>query len=204
MRDPDIFGATGGHGRPRSHRSSPDLTADSDFHRNLWHEVGHYLGPDTTRDGREFDVALGADASLLEEMKADFVSLFAGRELPSRGYFTEAQLRSHYASGILRVLQNNSPRREQPYNMMQLMQWNWFLDSGVLRFDRSTSKLAIDYDRYHDAVRDLLKEVIAQQDGGDKARPGPSSTGGAHGRESPRQGRRGDTRAATVPVQALR
>ena len=102
-------------------------------------------------------------------MKADLVSLFVGKELNRRGYFTDAQLRSHYASGILRVLQNNKPRREQPYNMMQLMQWNWFLDKGVLSYDAASSRLSIDYDRYHNAVRDLLKEVLALQDRGDKA-----------------------------------
>ena len=91
------------------------------------------------------------------------------RELRARNYFTEAQLTSHYASGILRVLLNNQPRREQPYQMMQLMQWNWFLDHGVLRMDRSSGTISIDYSRYHDAVRDLLKEVLALQDSGDKA-----------------------------------
>ncbi len=171
IRDQDIFGRTDRTWKTAvAPEVASDLTADSDFHRILWHEVGHYLGPDTTRDGRPFDVAVGADAGLLEEMKADLVSLFAGRELQSRGYFTDAQLRSHYASGISRVLQNNKPRREQPYNMMQLMQWNWFLDRGVLRFDRSTSKLSIDYATYHDAVRDLLKEVLTLQDSGDKAK----------------------------------
>ena len=171
MRDPDIFG-----GSNRSWQTAmaeqfhAHLTADANFYRTLWHEVGHYLGPDVTRDGRDFDAALGADASLLEEMKADLVSLFAARELRSRGYFTEAQLQAHYASGILRVLQNNRPRREQPYNMMQLMQWNWFLDRGVLRFDQGTGTLSIDYGRYHAAVADLLKEVLAIQDAGDKTR----------------------------------
>jgi hypothetical protein len=89
--------------------------------------------------------------------------------LRARGHFTEAQLKSHYASGILRVLQNNRPRREQPYNTMQLMQWNWFLDRGVLRFDRTSGTMSVDYGRYHDSVRDLLKEVLALQDSGDKA-----------------------------------
>jgi len=170
MRDPDILG---GSGRTWEAAVDPqfksDLSVDGNFCRTLWHEVGHYLGPDVTRDGRDFDAAVGADASLLEEMKADLVSLFVGRELRDRGYFTEAQLRSHYASGILRVLQNNRPRREQPYNMMQLMQWNWFLDRGVLRFDQATARLSIDYGRYHDVVRDLLREVLALQDAGDKA-----------------------------------
>ena len=86
------------------------------------------------------------------------------------GYFTADQLRSHYASGISRVLQNNKPRRDQAYNTMQLMQWNWFLDKGVLRFDPATSKLSIDYERYPAAVESLLKEVLAIQDAGDPKR----------------------------------
>jgi hypothetical protein len=170
MRDPATFGGLNRNwATAMSSEVHADLTADATFHRTLWHEVGHYLGPDQTRDNREFDAALGADAALLEEMKADLVSLFAGPELRRRGYFDDAQLRAHYASGILRVLQNNKPRRQQPYNMMQLMQWNWFLDRGVLRVDPASGTMRIDYTRYHDAVRDLLKEVLALQDAGDKA-----------------------------------
>lgn len=171
MRDPDIFGGTNRSWQTAmASQFHAHLTPDANFSRTLWHEVGHYLGPDVTRDGRDFDAAMGADASLLEEMKADLVSLFAGPELRRRSYFTEAQLQAHYASGILRVLQNNRPRREQPYNMMQLMQWNWFLDRGVLRFDPGTGKLSIDYARYPAAVADLLAEVLAVQDAGDKTR----------------------------------
>ena len=102
-------------------------------------------------------------------MKADLVSLFAGQELRRRGYFTEETLRSHYASGINRTLQNVRPRREQPYQTMQLMQFNWFLDRNVLRFDRDAQRLTIDYRRYHRAVADLLREVLALQDRGDEA-----------------------------------
>ena len=169
MRDPDIFAVDSSWQAAVTSEFGGDLTVDGNFYRTLWHEVGHYLGPDVTRDGRDLDAAFGADAGLLEEMKADLVSLFVGRELRSRGYFTDTQLRSHYASGILRVLLNNRPRREQPYNMMQLMQWNWFLDRGVLRVDAASGRMAIDYARYHDAVAALVKEVLALQDAGDKA-----------------------------------
>jgi hypothetical protein len=170
MRDPDIFQGSGDvWGAAVAPAFAGHLNADANFYRTLWHEVGHYLGPDLTADGRELDAALGTDASLLEEMKADLVSLFLARELRRRDYYSSDQLRSLYASGILRTLQNNKPRREQPYNMMQLMQWNWFLDRGVLKFDPATARLGIDYDRYHEAVRDLLKEVIALQEGGDPA-----------------------------------
>jgi hypothetical protein len=171
MRAPEIFGAAGNtFAAAVAPQFAGHLTADSNFNRTLWHEVGHYLGVDRTRDGRNLDEALGADANLIEEMKADLVSLFAGPHLQRSGYFTADQLRSHYASGISRVLQNNKPRRDQPYNTMQLMQWNWFLDKQVLRYDPATEKLSIDYARYPAAVESLLKEVLAIQDSGDQAR----------------------------------
>ena len=169
MRNPAIFQGSGDVWRAAvAPQFADDLNADGNFYRTLWHEVGHYLGPDLTADGRELD-AIGADANLLEEMKADLVSLYLARELRRRDYYNPVQLRSVYASGILRTLQNNKPRREQPYNMMQLMQWNWFLDRGVLRFDQASGKLAVDYDKYPEAVRDLLRQVIAIQEKGDPA-----------------------------------
>lgn len=167
MRNPDLFRGSGDiFGAAVAPGQAGHLTADSNFYRTLWHEVGHYLGPDVTASGQTLDI-IGADANLLEELKADLVSLFVARELRRRAYYSEDQLRAVYASGILRTLQNNKPRREQPYNMMQLMQWNWFLDRKVLSFDPGSAKLSIDYDRYHEAVRDLLKQVIAIQEAGD-------------------------------------
>ena len=171
MRSPQIFGSQNASwAAVVKPEFASHITPDSQFNRTLWHEIGHYLGVDRTRDDRDLDVALGADANLIEEMKADLVSLFAGRQLQQSGYFTADQLRSHYASGILRTLQNNPPRRDQAYNTMQLMQFNWFLDRGVLRFDSGDGRLAIDYGRYHEAVEALLREVLAVQDAGDPKR----------------------------------
>ena len=169
MRDPNIFQGSDDSWRAAvAPAFADDLNPDGNFSRTLWHEVGHYLGPDVTADGRGLDV-LGANANLIEEMKSDLVSLFVAKELRRREHYNEKQLRSVYASGILRTLQNNRPRREQPYNMMQLMQWNWFLDRGVLTFDRATAKLSIDYGKYPDAIRDLLRQVLAIQSNGDPA-----------------------------------
>jgi hypothetical protein len=171
MRSPEIFGAgSSAWSAAVAPQFAQHLTADANFNRTLWHEIGHYLGVDRTRDGRDLDVALAADANLIEEMKADLVSLFAGRQLQKSGYYSADQLRSLYASGIFRTLQNNRPRRDQPYQTMQLMQFNWFMDKGVLRFDPASRRLSIDYDRYHAAVEGLLREVLAIQDAGDPAR----------------------------------
>jgi hypothetical protein len=170
MRDPEIFaGADRGWEAAVAPAHKDELTSDGNFYRTLWHEVGHYLGVDRARDGRDLDAALQDTADLLEEMKADLVSLFVAEALRRQNYYTDAQLRSVYASGVNRVLQNNRPRRDQPYNTMQLMQWNYFLETGLLSFDRETKRLSINYDRYHDVVGRLLAEVLKLQSDGDKA-----------------------------------
>ncbi|MBA3461786.1 MAG: NUDIX hydrolase, partial [Deltaproteobacteria bacterium] len=143
-----------------------ELTADATFHRTLWHEIGHYLGVDKTGDGRSLATSLGDTADLLEELKADLVSLFVAKALRAGGYYDDAKLRAQYAAGIRRVLQNVRPRRDQPYQTMQLMQWNFFLEKRVLRFDPATGQLAIDYSGYHDAVTELLARVLAIQHAG--------------------------------------
>jgi hypothetical protein len=147
-----------------------DLNPDGNFERTLWHEIGHYLGPDRTSDGRELDVALERFSDLYEEMKADLLSLFAARSLRAQGYLDDVALRSFYASGIRRVLQNVKPRRAQPYQTMQLLQMNFFLEVGLLRFH--DGRLHIDYGKYHGAVQDLLGKVLAIQESGDAGAAG--------------------------------
>ncbi|HYY56964.1 MAG TPA: hypothetical protein VE842_06490 [Pyrinomonadaceae bacterium] len=171
MRQPDLFeGTSRGWKAAVAPAHGDELTSGGSFYRTLWHEVGHYLGVDLTKDGRDLDAALLDDSSLLEEMKADLVSLFVAEALRKQGYYDADQLRALYASGIQRVLQNNKPRRDQPYNTMQLMQWNFFLENGLLSFDRQTGKLGIHYDKYHDVVGKLLARVLEVQYEGDKAK----------------------------------
>ncbi len=171
MRSPEIFQGTSAATWEASvdSRHKSELTSDGNFYRTLWHEVGHYLGVDLTKTGGELDAALQDDADLLEEMKADLVSLYVAEPLRKQGYYTDAQLRAVYASGVLRVLQNVKPRRDQPYQTMQLMQWNYFLERGLLSFDRETKLLRIDYDKYREVVGDLLERVLRVQHEGDKA-----------------------------------
>ncbi len=170
MRDPNIFESTSGTlVAAIGPEQAKELTPEGNFYRTLWHEVGHYLGVDRTKDNRDLDAALLENASAMEEMKADLVSLYVAQALRKQGYYTDAQLRSVYAGGILRVLQNNKPRRDQPYNTMQLMQWNFFLENGLLTFDRASGRMRVHYDKYHDTVKKLLTKVLDVQYQGDKA-----------------------------------
>jgi hypothetical protein len=170
MRDANIFeGTSKTFAAAVGEEQAKALTPDGNFYRTLWHEVGHYLGVDRTADGRDLDEALQDNSNAMEEMKADLVSLFVAEALHKQGYYTDAQLRSVYAGGILRVLQNNRPRRDQPYNTMQLMQWNFFLENGLLSFDQATKTLRINYEKYHEVVGKMLEKTLAVQYAGDKA-----------------------------------
>jgi len=150
-----------------------DLNLEGPFYRTLWHEVGHYLGVDSTTDGRELNAALSPWGSHYEELKADLVSLFTSAKMNREGQMSDDLLRSVYAGGILRVLQNNQPRTaDQPYQAMQLMQMNYFLEQGLLSFDGDTARLDINYDVYEQVAAKMLGEVLAIQAAGDSERAG--------------------------------
>lgn len=76
------------------------------------------------------------------------------------------------ASGIRRVLLSVQPRRDQPYQTMQLAQFNYFVENGLLSMDPAAARLTIRYDRYADGVTALLREVLALQFSGDRAAAG--------------------------------
>jgi hypothetical protein len=140
-----------------------DLKDDGNYLRTLWHEIGHYLGPDRDKEGRTLDVALEDYADATEEMKSDLVSLFALHRM------NHPSLRSIQAAGIRRTLQPVKPRKDQPYQTMQLIQFNWFVDKGLLRPDPATGRLSVDYGKYAEAVTSLVTEVLRLQQNGDKA-----------------------------------
>ena len=150
-----------------------DLTLDGPFYRTLWHEVGHYLGVDKTNDGRELNGALSPWGSHYEEMKADLVSAFTSAHMNANGEMSDEVFRSVQAASVLRVLQKNQPRtKEQPYQTMQLMQLNYFLEHGLLSYDPSSARLEIHYDRYNEVVSQMLGDVLNIQQQGDSQRAG--------------------------------
>ncbi len=144
------------------------LTPEANANRTLWHEIGHYLGVDRTREGRDLDDALEHASSVYEEMKADLVSLYLSAALEKMGYYDAETRRALFASGVRRVLLKNRPERSQVYQTMELMQLNYFLEKGALSFDAGSGRLSIDYERFPAAVGAMLRETLEIQAAGDR------------------------------------
>ena len=144
IEHPDIFAGDLRMWRAALAKShADDLASEGDFQRTLWHEVGHYLGVDRDAQGRTLDAALQEYSDALEEMKADLVSLFALDAMHRRETITPETLRAVQAAGIRRVLLNVKPRADQPYQTMELAQFNYFLDKGLLVFDGASGRLTM-------------------------------------------------------------
>ena len=178
------------------------LGLSGNFNRTLWHEVGHYLGVDRDVKGRAVNTdALEENSSALEEMKSDLVALYLGQALRER-----ALLRRHHPARAVRERHparaaDRPPARDQPYQTMQLMQMNYFLENGLL--EANPDGLSIHYEKYHDVVGKLLREVLAIQRG---RRQG--GVGSVHrevhplGRVPPRRPGGEDARPGEVPLHA--
>jgi len=170
LENPDLFSA-----RQNAYQAAVSsefhnaYKPEGDFFRTMFHEIGHYLGVDQTRDGRTLDIALQEDTSIIEELKADLVSLYLGETLKEKGFYDSEQLLALRASGIRRVLRKNQPKKSQSYATMENMQMNYYLEKGLLEFDASQDRLVIHFDTYHESVESMLREVLALQYEGDKA-----------------------------------
>jgi hypothetical protein len=121
-----------------------------------------------TADGRDLDSALADLSDLFEEMKSDLVSLFAAPALQTSGFYDEVGVRAVYAGGIRRTLQTVKPRIDQPYQNMQLMQFNFFMEYGLIEPNADSGLLEINYERFPEVVTDLLRQVLHIQYAGDR------------------------------------
>jgi hypothetical protein len=144
-----------------------ELTPEGRYEQVVWHEIGHYLGPVTVRDGRSLESTLEDDAAPIEELKAELASQFAAHELRKLGHLSEADVRGIGASAILASLRPVKPLRSQPYPTLWLMEFNWFLDQGLLVYEDGS--LMIRWERHAEAVTGMLRKILEIQDTGSKA-----------------------------------
>ena len=124
----------------------------------IGHENGHSLGPDSS-----YQNALGAYKHIIEEHKADTISLAFMPEYVKSGVIDEETLKKVYVSYICgRMLLNARPHMMLPHRMGELIQFNYLCQNGIIK-ETENGKITIDLENINRVLNQLLKETIEIQ-----------------------------------------
>ena len=141
---------------------SPDLhklyNPEADHIFVIGHENGHSLGPDSS-----YQDALGLYKHIIEEHKADVISIAFMPEYVKNGTISADTLKEIYASWVIgQLFLTAQPQYAQAHRMADLIQFNYLLNNHVISFDNN-HKLHINFDDFASVMNRLLEETIAVQ-----------------------------------------
>ena len=124
----------------------------------IGHENGHSLGPDSG-----YQNALGSFKHIIEEHKADTISLAFMPQYVKAGIIDALTLKKVYTSYIVgRLFLSAKPHNMLPHRMGELIQFNYLLRNNVINFDNE-GLLNIDFENLEKVLLQLLDETIAVQ-----------------------------------------
>jgi hypothetical protein len=148
-----------------------DVSFEAYFDEVLHHELSHGLGPGTiTVDGRKTEVRLELKDlfSTLEEAKADVMGVYNILALIGRGDMPAELRRSlepTYVAGLFRSARFGV---DEAHGQGVVAQFNYLIGKGALEVDANGRFRAVS-ERFPDAVRDLLHDMLTLQAAGDYA-----------------------------------
>lgn len=122
----------------------------------IGHENGHSLGPSS-----EYQNSPGICKSIIEENKADTVSISFMPEYVKQGIITEERLKQIYTTWIVsRLLLRAKPIfPTETYKIVDLIEFNTLLKHGAIWFDEN-KLIHIDFDKVSPAIYKILSQVV--------------------------------------------
>ena len=124
----------------------------------IGHENGHSLGPTS-----EYQNSPGICKSIIEENKADCISIAFMPEYTAKGIITLEQLKEVYTTWIMRLLLCAKPVfPTETYKITDLIEFNALLEAKAIYFD-DNKLLHIDFDKISPTIYKLLTKVIEIQ-----------------------------------------
>lgn len=121
----------------------------------IGHENGHSLGPSS-----EYQNSPGICKSIIEENKADTISISFMPEYVKQGVISENQLKEIYTTWAFRLLLRAKPVfPTETYKIVDLIEFNTLLKENALYFDEN-KLLHLNFDKISTAMYKLLTQVI--------------------------------------------
>lgn len=126
----------------------------------IGHENGHSLGP---KEGCE---ALGKYKSIIEENKADMVSLSMLDKLSSEGLYTKEERDKIIVTFAADNMLKSKPTLSQAHRVRTVMQNYYFIQKGAMKISKE-GFLSVNIDKMVDVAYQMLSEIIKIQMSGD-------------------------------------
>jgi len=147
-----------------------ELAAQVDFQpwfiNVLMHELAHGLGP------QGVNKTLKERHSALEEAKADVTGLHNLTVLAERGVYTPDFVRKAYIAHLGDLFRATRFGTSEAHGKANLIQFNYFMEKGSLKFDNTTQRFSADLDALVRHNRELATEILTIQGLGDYERAG--------------------------------
>ena len=128
---------------------------EADHWFTIGHENGHSLGPNS---GTE---VLGKYKSIIEENKADMISIAMLDKLVELGMYNEFQKKQIITTFSVDCVLKAKPNMSQAHRVRTVMQLNHFLKEGA--FAIKNGVITINFDKVVPAAAEMLKKIIEVQ-----------------------------------------
>ncbi|MCQ2753728.1 MAG: hypothetical protein MJ231_01625, partial [bacterium] len=136
---------------------------EADHWFTVGHENGHSLGPKSGTEG------LGKYKSIIEENKADMISLAMLDVLTEAGMYTPEQRNQIIVTYATDNMMMSKPTMSQAHRVRAVMQNYFFIKEGAITISPE-GKLDINIEKMVPTAQKMLKEIIEVQMSGDFAR----------------------------------
>jgi len=128
---------------------------EADHWFTIGHENGHSLGPNS---GTE---ALGKYKSIIEENKADMISMAMLDKLVELGMYTELQRKQIITTFAVDCVLKAKPNMSQAHRVRTVMQLHHFLKEGAIVIKNGV--ITINYEKFVPAAASMLEKIIEVQ-----------------------------------------
>ncbi|HXJ17143.1 MAG TPA: Zn-dependent hydrolase [Candidatus Polarisedimenticolia bacterium] len=149
------------------------VTGDGTLQFVILHEISHGLGPTYAHTAAgKVDVreAIGPEYSALEESKADIVGMRCIHWLVEHGAIPKDKLDEIYASYLGETFRTIRFGIAEAHGKGSMMEISYLTEQGAIRRDPSTGLYEVDFKKMPGAMDSLAKELLEQEDTGDRAR----------------------------------
>lgn len=133
---------------------------EADHWFTVGHENGHSLGPKSGTEG------LGKYKSIIEENKADMVSLSMLDALTEAGMYTQEQREQIIVTYAADNMMMSKPTMSQAHRVRSVMQNYFFIEEGAITISKE-GVLDIDIEKMVPTARKMLEKIIEVQLSGD-------------------------------------